>query len=803
MSFRIYFLSALFLCSSLFCIGQNISGLQNKKLNKAEDLGSALESLIGRIGGSVDGSLYSVIVLNDSENELRIKIWYTGYVNASFNVSAMTASRQRQIAIKNAKFKQSTAASPAECILTFDDKEATGLVTETPFLRIDISKRQDGSGKVKVFQLGKMWKTGAYAPGVIINVPLLPVGTAASLNMTQPGDVIPAKKISFDPRINYYQKSNIRPGGVIRTTGGANAISPDFRYNVVATPEDISGTWTNTDANTRNITKMVITNNNAIQVYSRTSGQDFDWGKKPLSKINEVTYSANFKQSSNTSNVLQIVFANNELQVKNTQKISLGFGMDKSVVYNNAFKRNIKIAFLNPAILNLDNMATLYTATTPGQPVDKTPLGPLKNVQLNLWDGLLVDNLVNFDRPQDISSINMNVFYDKNPNSGVFYILPADYHLKWSKENGYGLRINYGEQETGTESTLDAPVRMSATLTPGISNREKLFVQSLLKAKYPAFTELKFLPLRENLITTFPATLNSLYDIPLEKIAVTSGTDLTGDINISWRTNAGTKDFIQTALTSREGISAAVFLNPADEEILDQQVPAIINLADNRVIGKLTLEPATWRGKNWRNETLYPLKLQYLHVLKKTISTNKPIIYSWAMNGAEVPPMAQVAFDNSRVPVWLDNDPNAVMWLEYSVMNCTECDNKVMDTITGGVSGKTIQQVKFTIPPAVFDTLKASYFLITVRSSQADPKGIIVKELDGLKITKEDTKIFQAGPLFQPPGGNLDFEYKITVASSDGDFYISEKWTSSSSKEVLLGKTQLKELFKGIIPGIN
>ena len=75
--------------------------------------------------------------------------------------------------------------------------------------------------------------------------------------------------------------------------------------------------------------------------------------------------------------------------------------------------------------------------------------------------------------------------------------------------------------------------------------------------------------------------------------------------------------------------------------------------------------------------------------------------------------------------------------------------------------------------------------------------------ISDLKITKDDTKIFQAGPLFQPPGGNLDFEYKITVASIDGDFYISEKWTPSSSKEVLLGKTQLKELFKGIIPGIN
>lgn len=784
-------------------MGQNISGLQNKKLNKVEDIGSALESLIGRLGGKIEGNIDSVIVLTDSENELRVKIWYTGYVDAFFNVSAMTANRMRQATIKSAAFIQSTTTSPAECVLTFDDRDATELVTETPFLRIDISKREGGNGKVKVFQLDKMWKSGAYAPGVIINVPLLPVGIAASLSMTQPVDVIPAKKVSFDPRINYYQKNNFKPAGVIRTTGGGNSFSPYFRYDVAITPEDLSGTWINTDANTRNITKIVITNNSFIQVYSRTSGQDFDWGKKPLTKINEVTYSANFIHSTNNINVLQIAFANNVLQVKNKQRVKVAFGVDKIIAYDNVLKRNTKTVFLNPAILNLDNMAVLYTKPTPGQPVSKTPLGPDKNWQINLWDGLLVDNQINFDRPQDISSINMNIFYDKNPHSGVFYILPADYHLKWTKETGYGLRISYGTQETITESSSEAPVRMSATLTPGISNREKLFVQSLIKSKFPAFTELRFLPLRENLITTFPATLNSQYNIPVEKIAVTSGTDLTSDITVSWRTDADTKEFIQTALTSREGIAAAVILKPDDEEIFDQQVPAIINIADNRVLGKLSLEPSSWRGKNWVNETLYPLKLQYLHVLKKTTGTNKPIIYSWAMNGAEVPPMAQVNFDNSLVPVWLDNDPNAVMWLEYSVMNCSECDNKVMDAITGGVSGKTIQQIKFTIPPAVFDTLSATYFLITVRSQQADPKGVYLKELDALKIVKDDTKIYQVGPLFQPPGGNIEFEYKITVASTDGDFYISDKWNTSTSKEVLLGKTQLKELFKGIIPGIN
>ena len=48
-----------------------------------------------------------------------------------------------------------------------------------------------------------------------------------------------------------------------------------------------------------------------------------------------------------------------------------------------------------------------------------------------------------------------------------------------------------------------------------------------------------------------------------------------------------------------------------------------------------------------------------------------------------------------------------------------------------------------------------------------------------------------------------DFEFKITAATIDGDFYPSEQWIRWTAKEVLLGKTKMKEIFRGIIPGNN
>jgi hypothetical protein len=190
-------------------------------------------------------------------------------------------------------------------------------------------------------------------------------------------------------------------------------------------------------------------------------------------------------------------------------------------------------------------------------------------------------------------------------------------------------------------------------------------------------------------------------------------------------------------------------------------------------------------------------------VLKKAIGASKPIIYSWSMNNLVVPAQAQVRFDHSRIPTWLDADASAVMWLDYDIEDCRECDQRVMDAVTDAVFRTRTQQVRFTIPPAVFDTLNASYFMITIRSHQVDPKGEQVKELASVKVFNDMTKEYQAGPLFIPSDGTLQYEYRVTVATNDGDFYTASEWVPATDPELLLGKTMLKEMFRGIIPGID
>lgn len=793
--------TALLACTMLFLqslYSQNYSGLQNKKLIKSDDLTSMVESGIGiLLGGKIAGQVDSVIITYDAEKNLKGKVYYKDYLGGFFTVSCMAADRKVQSEMSKSQFTQASTSNPAEFSIDLKSGLPDNKEYESVFLRIDVSKKQNGTGNVSVFQLNKKWKTNLDAKNIVINVPLLPVGKAANLT-NEKKDITPGKTIYFDPSKVYLNPNVIKAVKPGIKPGGGNYFR-NYSFSTLLQGA-ISGTWINTDQNTQGITKLIITNDNEIQAYRRCQPQDCDLGKVPLTSNGENMYQAFFGASLFRS-TYNLKLSGSELTLT-VSSISKGFGGNTVSTYT--FKKDIKMVFVASQIYTMKDIAKMTPPA--GGAVDKSPKGPDKNLQFYLLDGLSAD--VDFKRPQDISNISINVFADKNLNSGIYYILPADFHLKWETktepEKGYDFRILYGSQtNAGEENNSDAPVRMSATLTSGISMRERAFVKELLKSVRPDFVDLRFLPLRENPQFTFQSTLGSQYNIPEGKIKVESFSDLNSDIKVAWQTDVTTKDFIQTALTSREGISASVILKPTDESILDQQVPATINLADIRTLGKMNLEPANWRSQKWRNLTPYPLRLKYIHVLKKEIGGQKPIIYSWSLSDAIIPSQAQVEFENSRIPAWIDTDPSVVMWVEYSVEDCNLCDQKVLDAVTGGVAGTKNQQVKFTIPPAVFDTLKASYFLITVRSRQGDPKGTELKEFEAIKLTKEGTGANSVGPLFIPTGGSLQFDYKVTVASADGDFYPARDWVAGTEKEILLGKTKLKDMFRGIVPGIE
>jgi hypothetical protein len=667
---------------TMLASAQNFSNLLNKKLNKIDDVGSVIESGLGSLlGGKIKGDIDSVVVVNDSERELHLKIFYRGFENAFFKLSTTDPSKQKQNAVKKSEFSLTGKSSPLTCVMTLSPDYPKGQLLESPFLKLEFAKDASKPGQVATYSLNKKWKIELNPENVVINIKPQPVGNTANLKPNEVKDVNASKPILFDASKLYYNH------------------------------------------------KLDIKTVSAAQSSSQPATKPSAAQAKPM-MLNTV--------------------------------------------------------ILTPILIN-------QPAGSPAP--DLSPKGPDKQPYY-LWTGLTSDN-PDIERPQDISNINMSIFRDKEQRSGVFYYLPADYHLKYEPkdepEKGYNLTIDYGGRNAGTET---APVRMSAKLTAGMTTAEIQFIERLLKARIPEAKELRPLPLAENPVFSFQTYLTSQYNIPQNKIAVESSTDLSNDIRVAWQTDADTKEFMQVALTSGEGIAASVVLKPQAPDIIEQQIPVTINLADSRTLGKITLDKANWRNRNWKNNKPYPLQLRHLNILKISQTTKAPIIYSWSLDNTVVPPKAQVKFDASLVPAWLDTAQSMLMWIDYSVVECRPCNDKVVTAVTRGVSGNTVQMVKFTIPPAVFDTLNASYFMVSIRSKQVDPNGETVKELPTtLKITRSEDREFSAGPLYVPTGSTISFEYKLRLATTDSEFVEAAEWIPATEKEIFLGKARMKEIF--------
>jgi hypothetical protein len=586
----------LLLFSLLTCIGvsaQNFSGLQNKKLNKIDDVGSLIESGLGSLlgGGKVKGSIDSVVVLNDAERELQLKIYYTGFENATLKVQASNAEKQKQDDVKKTQMALPASRS-VTCTLLLNSNFQKGKLLESPFLKIEITKDINKPGLVTNYALNKKWKVDPDPENVVFTIKPQPIGNTAALRENEVKDVTPSKMIIFDATKLYYtpklerrtEMRSMQARPVMRTGLQTYSLfsNPDNLRKIAGLSDNISGTWTNTDAATNGITRLVITDNNKIQVFGKCSPSDCDWGNVNLADGGNNTFKAVYSFSFKTATIY-LVYANNQLTLteQNVYKDARGV---KTNTYT--FGKNTALASLVLTTHTSIKDYAIYRERVAAPATTDYAAKGADNKPIYLWAGLTSDN-IDIERPQDISNINMNIFPDKNPASGVYYFLPADYHLRYESkeepEKGYNLSILYGS----TTAAEEAPVRMSAKLTAGISTREINFIKTLLKASIPSAKEVRILPLRENPVFSFQSYLTSQYNIPQNKIAVESSTDLSNDIRVAWQTDATTKEFIQTALTSREGLAASVILKPQSETIIDQQIPVTINLAEGRTLGKL------------------------------------------------------------------------------------------------------------------------------------------------------------------------------------------------------------------------
>jgi hypothetical protein len=772
---------------SLNSFAQNFSGLQNKSLNKLDDLGAALASLIGT--KNLTGKISYVKVTEDYERNLKVQIAFTGYENAYIRIRVLDSTKNDAKYLSKDGFSLTGKTSPVELSVSLQSA-ATNISFETPYIEVRVSKSESNAGGfIFYFILNKKWQSEINPENLVFTISPNPIGSATSLTNNESQIVLPRINKRYDLK-KAYSVSALRlettPATTLRAATGVR--SATYASTAANSTNDVDGNWINTDADTRGITHVVISNyGTKIQTYGKCSPTDCDWGQTALTFANN-NYTAVYDQAPAIS-TFSISISGNQLTLNDNRVYKAG-----GRVANNSYTFK-KEAGTTSTPLILTTTPIIYKAYPLA--LDKTTInsgaqGPDIS-PISLWDDLVTD--VDFESPNEITNIRMDIYPDKNKATGIYYYLPAEYHIKWDLSEGYNFKMCYS---AGNTEGTSGDIRISATILPGISKKENDLIKKLLESyvnRNPglSFKSLRMIPTAETPKVSISSELTNIYNIPSDKINVNVTSSLTDPINLSFVTDNRTKEEMQVALLENIGINGSMSIKIQNENASEQQIPVRISLEDPHTLGRFTLEPTSWRNKEWVNTTLFPLKLKYIHVLLFKDENNKslPIIYSYDLTNVVVPSKAKVKFDAAKVPAWFDNSSKIQrIWIDYNVEKCQPCMQSIINEITCN-NARRIKNISIESLSSIEKT-KAAFIIIKVRSAQCDPKGENKIELSSIRI-QEDAKSYQVGPFYLLESEKLNYEYFITLVMPDGVTYNSSDWIKSDAEQVYIGTHQLKQ----------
>ncbi|MCB0606549.1 MAG: hypothetical protein H6562_12415 [Lewinellaceae bacterium] len=434
------------------------------------------------------------------------------------------------------------------------------------------------------------------------------------------------------------------------------------------------------------------------------------------------------------------------------------------------------------------------TNTTPPSPQPKPEElereGP-KNINTFEWKNYIGSEYA-FPNSYPLVNIYYQIFGDANAKSGYYYYLPNSYNLNWSSVNGYSLYIKFLSSTSGAKGEAT----VTAELTPNISNADlsmaAALLESDLKSKPGAsFTELVSAPLSQPPRVSINQI--SSFGIDPKDISVTTPSNLAEPITISWKMQ--NVENLMTALFENVGLSGNLFLAPAGENMPEISIPFNIKLNDPNTFGKFEMDLSSMRSTPWVNYSPYPVVLKNVHVMKTNKSGNKALsVYTWQAGNTQVPPGAQVRFDASSIPAWVDGNASIQrVWLEYEAGACKYCDDRIENDLIGGAKGTRSRKLTFD----VFDPLEytgARMVKVKIRSVQADPNTRSKMDLPTLTITS-DGETLDGGTIYVPEGSKPEFEYFLQIIMPDGTIYEADTWEVSNDPDTnILGQALIKRI---------
>lgn len=460
------------------------------------------------------------------------------------------------------------------------------------------------------------------------------------------------------------------------------------------------------------------------------------------------------------------------------------------------------VKLMNPdvrmvSVLTYPILTPMPTSTggSSAPPPSKDPQGP-SDSPLSFWGDFILSD-VDFESQNELTSVSLTIYPDKNPESGIFYYLPIAYDVKYDKEKGFAFNMDYGTVRDGGRENR---VRMSGILSSGISLNEIQFIKALMEAYKVQNPGLKLekplpLPISETPVITLG---DELQHFGITNVNINNTSSITDPVEFSWMTDGTTAAELENLLRANSGIIGKMKIRPQGSTLPTQEIPVRIRLIDENTFGRFNMSPADFRTKTWRNETPFPVRLKYLHCMvidKNSDGKEGPIIYSWDLANTQVPVKSQVKFNTDTVPSWLDNHKGkqARIWLEYSVVDtCVPCNESVFRGIVQSTSRPQLNDVVFRLLP-FFEEYKVSYLDVEMKSTQGSPSGSSEILFPPVHCTRDSSDLV-IGKLYLPAGAEPAFDYRVTVVTREGA-EMKSAWIRHNSLSVPFGSFQLKNLF--------
>jgi hypothetical protein len=429
--------------------------------------------------------------------------------------------------------------------------------------------------------------------------------------------------------------------------------------------------------------------------------------------------------------------------------------------------------------------------------------GPSAVDVVDLLEGLHVDRSVPLSA-DDVLEIDPRVHRDGNPESGLYYYLPRRFDLAWSPETQYALTTIYGMAGPAGEGE----VLMAARLETGVDARELALARALLIAYARRHVERDVMRIRELRPLPLAATSDvqlfggakSDFAVDPEKVSVQGLSDLLGAMDVSWSTDVRRLLNLESLLRTDAGIHGSVTLHVASSEAFERALPIEIQVADPETFGRIDFD----RAGGWTNRTHYPIKLLDLHALllsptdQGALRKNDPVILSWALGGATIPPGGSVEWDGRLVPAWVDQHAKRA-WVRYAVDgSCAACDDVTFDAKFIPPMPATRKVVVTT--GDVFEATGAERIALQLRSPFLDSQRSRVVEQAPVFVTRDGAetelaRLFLGERELSGAGaGEPFYELRVEVVMGDGSVRRSTSWTPSRDLDFLLGSASLERL---------